>query len=235
VHYLIFKVNYNVLNYNRLASKMEDSYIHQGLRKKLIDKLVDRGIRDEKVLSAIDNVPRHLFMDKAFLKFAYVDKAFPIGDNQTISQPFTVAFQTQLLEVKKFDKVLEIGSGSGYQTSILVSMKAEVYSIERIYELYKKSKRILSILNLMPRKIIWEDGYLGLKKDAPFDKILIAAACAEIPMNLVKQLKVGGKMIIPIGNQKNQIMNLITRISKNKIKKIEMGNFLFVPMLTNKI
>ena len=114
-------------------------------------------------------------------------------------------------------------------------MKAEVYSIERIYELYKKSKRILSILNLMPRKIIWEDGYLGLKKDAPFDKILIAASCAEIPMNLVKQLKVGGKMIIPIGNQKNQIMNLITRISKNKIKKTELGNFLFVPMLTKKI
>ena len=139
------------------------------------------------------------------------------------------------IRLKKGDKILEIGSGSGYQTAILVLMKAQVYSIERIYELYKKSKRILSILNLMPRKIIWEDGYLGLKKDAPFDKILIAAACAEIPMNLVKQLKVGGKMIIPIGNQKNQIMNLITRISKNKIKKIEMGNFLFVPMLTNKI
>ena len=138
-------------------------------------------------------------------------------------------------QVKDNEKVLEIGTGSGYQTAVLLELGAEVYSIERIYELYKKSKRILSILNLMPRKIIWEDGYLGLKKDAPFDKILIAASCAEIPMNLVKQLKVGGKMIIPIGNQKNQIMNLITRISKNKIKKIEMGNFLFVPMLTNKI
>ena len=214
---------------------MNDSPKNIGLRKKLVLELMKKGIKDENVLKSINLIPRHLFLHKDFENFAYVDKPFPIGFEQTISQPYTVAFQTQALEIKAGDKVLEIGSGSGYQTSILVTMKAEVYSIERIYELYKKSKRILSILNLMPRKIIWEDGYLGLKKDAPFDKILIAAACAEIPMNLVKQLKVGGKMIIPIGNQKNQIMNLITRISKNKIKKTELGNFLFVPMLTNKI
>ena len=214
---------------------MNDSPKNKGLRKKLVLELMKKGIKDENVLKSINLIPRHLFLHKDFENFAYVDKAFPIGFEQTISQPYTVAFQTQVLEIKAGDKVLEIGSGSGYQTSILVSMKAEVYSIERIYELYKKSKRILSILNLMPRKIIWEDGYLGSKKDAPFDKILIAAACGEIPMNLVQQLKVGGKMIIPIGNQKNQIMNLITRISKNKIKKTEMGNFLFVPMLTNKI
>ena len=214
---------------------MNDSPKNKGLRKKLVLELMKKGIKDENVLKSISIIPRHLFLHKDFENFAYVDKAFPIGFEQTISQPYTVAFQTQALEIKVGDKVLEIGSGSGYQTSILVSMKAEVYSIERIYELYKKSKRILSILNLMPRKIIWEDGYLGSKKDAPFDKILIAAACADIPMNLVKQLKVGGKMIIPIGNQKNQIMNLITRISKNKIKKTELGNFLFVPMLTNKI
>tara|TARA_B100000963_G_scaffold307990_1_gene283292 strand:- start:2812 stop:3456 length:645 start_codon:yes stop_codon:yes gene_type:complete len=214
---------------------MNDSPKNKGLRKKLVLELMKKGIKDENVLKSINLIPRHLFLHKDFENFAYVDKPFPIGFEQTISQPYTVAFQTQALEIKVGDKVLEIGSGSGYQTSILVSMKAEVYSIERIYELYKKSKRILSILNLMPIKIIWEDGYLGSKKDAPFDKILIAAACADIPMNLVKQLKVGGKMIIPIGNQKNQIMNLITRISKNKIKKTEMGNFLFVPMLTNKI
>ena len=214
---------------------MNDSPKNKGLRKKLVLELMKKGIKDENVLKSISIIPRHLFLHKDFENFAYVDKPFPIGFEQTISQPYTVAFQTQALEIKAGNKVLEIGSGSGYQTSILVSMKAEVYSIERIYELYKKSKRILSILNLMPRKIIWEDGYLGLKKDAPFDKILIAAACAEIPMNLVKQLKVGGKMVIPIGNQKNQIMNLITRISKNKIKKTELGNFLFVPMLTNKI
>jgi protein-L-isoaspartate(D-aspartate) O-methyltransferase len=214
---------------------MNDSPKNKGLRKKLVLELMKKGIKDENVLKSINLIPRHLFLHQDFENFAYFDKPFPIGFEQTISQPYTVAFQTQALEIKAGNKVLEIGSGSGYQTSILVSMKAEVYSIERIYELYKKSKRILSILNLMPRKIIWEDGYLGLKKDAPFDKILIAAACAEIPMNLVKQLKVGGKMIIPIGNQKNQIMNLITRISKNKIKKTELGNFLFVPMLTNKI
>ena len=214
---------------------MNDSPKNKGLRKKLVLELMKKGIKDENVLKSINLIPRHLFLHKDFENFAYVDKPFPIGFEQTISQPYTVAFQTQALEIKAGNKVLEIGSGSGYQTSILVSMKAEVYSIERIYELYKKSKRILSILNLMPRKIIWEDGYLGSKKDAPFDKILIAAACAEIPMNLVQQLKVGGKMIIPIGNQKNQIMNLITRISKNKIKKTELGNFLFVPMLTNKI
>ena len=214
---------------------MNDSPKNKGLRKKLVLELMKKGIKDENVLKSINLIPRHLFLHKDFENFAYVDKPFPIGFEQTISQPYTVAFQTQALEIKAGDKVLEIGSGSGYQTSILVSMKAEVFSIERIHELYKQSKRILSILNLMPVKIIWEDGYLGSKKDAPFDKILIAAACADIPMNLVKQLKVGGKMIIPIGNQKNQIMNLITRISKNKIKKTEMGNFLFVPMLTNKI
>ena len=214
---------------------MNDSPKNKGLRKKLVLELMKKGIKDENVLKSINLIPRHLFLHKDFENFAYVDKPFPIGFEQTISQPYTVAFQTQALEIKAGNKVLEIGSGSGYQTSILVSMKAEVYSIERIYKLYKKSKRILSILNLMPRKIIWEDGYLGSKKDAPFDKILIAAACAEIPMNLVKQRKAGGKMVIPIGDQKNQKMNLITRISKNKIKKTEMGNFLFVPMLTNKI
>ena len=214
---------------------MNDSPKNKGLRKKLVLELMKKGIKDGNVLKSINLIPRHLFLHKDFENFAYVDKPFPIGFEQTISQPYTVAFQTQVLDIKAGDKVLEIGSGSGYQTSILVTMKAEVYSIERIYELYKKSKRILSILNLMPRKIIWEDGYLGSKKDAPFDKILIAAACVEIPMNLVKQLKVGGKMVIPIGDQKNQKMNLITRISKNKIKKTEIGNFLFVPMLTKKI
>ena len=213
---------------------MNDSPKNKGLRKKLVLELMKKGIKDENVLKSINLIPRHLFLHKDFENFAYVDKAFPIGFEQTISQPYTVAFQTEALEIKEGNKVLEIGSGSGYQTSILVSMKAEVYSIERIYKLYKKSKRILSILNLMPRKLIWEDGYLGSKKDAPFDKILIAAACAEIPMNLVKQLKVGGKMVIPIGDQKNQKMNLITRISNNKIKKTEIGNFLFVPMLTKK-
>ena len=214
---------------------MKDSHKHKGLRKKLVLELLNKGIRDEKVLNAINLIPRHLFLDKDFENFAYIDKPFPIGEDQTISQPYTVAFQTEKLEINSGDKILEIGSGSGYQTSILVSLKADVYSIERIYNLYKSSKKILSTINLMPKKIVWDDGYLGLLDVAPFDKILIAAACNEIPTKLLKQLKIGGKMILPIGNKKNQIMNLITRISENKIKKIELGNFLFVPMLKNKI
>tara|TARA_S200000501_G_scaffold156261_1_gene147483 strand:+ start:28 stop:672 length:645 start_codon:yes stop_codon:yes gene_type:complete len=214
---------------------MKDSHKHKGLRKKLVLELLNKGIRDEKVLNAINLIPRHFFLDKDFENFAYIDKPFPIGEDQTISQPYTVAFQTEKLEINSGDKILEIGSGSGYQTSILVSLKADVYSIERIYNLYKSSKKILSTINLMPKKIVWDDGYLGLLDVAPFDKILIAAACNEIPTKLLKQLKIGGKMILPIGNKKNQIMNLITRISENKIKKIELGNFLFVPMLKNKI
>ena len=214
---------------------MKDSHKQKGLRKKLVLELFKKGIRNEKVLNAINIIPRHLFLHKDFENFAYIDKPFPIGEDQTISQPYTVAFQTEKLEIKSGDKILEIGSGSGYQTSILVSLNADVYSIERIYNLFKSSKKILSSINLMPKKTIWGDGYLGLVKEAPFDKILIAAACNEIPIKLLRQLKIGGKMILPIGNQKKQIMNLITRISKNKIKKIELGNFLFVPMLKDKI
>ncbi len=214
---------------------MKDSYKQKGLRKKLVLELFKKGIRNEKVLNAINIIPRHLFLHKDFENFAYIDKPFPIGEDQTISQPYTVAFQTEKLEIKSGDKILEIGSGSGYQTSILVSLNADVYSIERIYNLFKSSKKILSSINRMPKKTIWGDGHLGLVEEAPFDKILIAAACNEIPTKLLRQLKIGGKMILPIGNQKKQIMNLITRISKNKIKKMQLGNFLFVPMLKDKI
>ena len=214
---------------------MKDSHKQKGLRKKLVLELFKKGIRDEKVLNAINLIPRHLFLHKDFENFAYIDKPFQIGEDQTISQPYTVAFQTEKLEIKSGDKILEIGGGSGYQTSILVSLNADVYTIERIYNLFKSSKKILSSINLMPKKTIWGDGYLGLVEEAPFDKILIAAACNEIPKKLLRQLKIGGKMILPIGNQKKQIMNLVTRISKNKIKKIELGNFLFVPMLKDKI
>ena len=214
---------------------MKDSHKQKGLRKKLVLELFKKGIRNEKVLNAINMIPRHLFLHRDFENFAYIDKPFPIGEDQTISQPYTVAFQTEKLEIKSGDKILEIGGGSGYQTSILVSLNADVYTIERIYNLFKSSKKILSSINLMPKKTIWGDGYLGLVEEAPFDKILIAAACNEIPKKLLRQLKIGGKMILPIGNQKKQIMNLITRTSKNKIKKIELGNFLFVPMLKDKI
>ena len=214
---------------------MKDSHKQKGLRKKLVLELFKKGIRDEKVLNAINLIPRHLFLHKDFENFAYIDKPFQIGEDQTISQPYTVAFQTEKLEIKPGDKILEIGGGSGYQTSILVSLNADVYTIERIYNLFKSSKKILSSINLMPKKTIWGDGYLGLVEEAPYDKILIAAACNEIPKKLLRQLKIGGKMILPIGNQKKQIMNLVTRVSKNKIKKIELGNFLFVPMLKDKI
>ena len=214
---------------------MKDSHKQKGLRKKLVLELFKKGIRDKKVLNAINLIPRHLFLHKDFENFAYIDKPFQIGEDQTISQPYTVAFQTEKLEIKPGDKILEIGGGSGYQTSILVSLNADVYTIERIYNLFKSSKKILSSINLMPKKTIWGDGYLGLVEEAPYDKILIAAACNEIPKKLLRQLKIGGKMILPIGNQKKQIMNLITRISKNKIKKMELGNFLFVPMLKDKI
>ena len=153
---------------------MLDSFKHQGLRNLLVEKLRLKGIKNEAILDAISKVPRHLFMDSSFSDHAYQDKAFPISSGQTISQPYTVAFQSEALELKKGDKILEIGSGSGYQTAILVLMKAQVYSIERIYKLYRKSKKILKSINLMPKKIIWKDGYLGLIDDAPFDKILIA-------------------------------------------------------------
>ena len=184
---------------------MKDSHKQKGLRKKLVLELFKKGIRDEKVLNAINLIPRHLFLHKDFENFAYIDKPFQIGEDQTISQPYTVAFQTEKLEIKPGDKILEIGGGSGYQTSILVSLNADVYTIERIYNLFKSSKKILSSINLMPKKTIWGDGYLGLVEEAPFDKILIAAACNEIPKKLLRQLKIGGKMILPIGNQKNKL------------------------------
>ena len=213
---------------------MIDLPIHKGKRKRLVETLISKGITDKKVLNAILNIPRHFFMDSDFQSFAYDDKAFPILSNQTISQPYTVALQTELLKIKSGDKILEVGTGSAYQTSILIYLKAEVYTIERIFNLHKKSKKILSMLSFQPKKIVWGDGYLGLPEFGPFDKILVTAGASEIPKNLLKQLKFGGKMVIPIGN-KSQEMTVIERIEKEKFKKYKYGKFNFVTMLKNKI
>ncbi len=211
----------------------EDNFKHQGMRKILVDSLRTKGIDNEDVLNAMMKVPRHFFLDMAFLNQAYSDHAFKIGAGQTISQPFTVAYQTSLLDLKKGEKVLEIGTGSGYQTSVLVEMGAKVFSIERQKELFDKSIKMLPKMGYSA-KLFYGDGYKGLSAYAPFDKILITCGAPFVPEELVKQLKVDGKMVIPVGAGEIQIMNLITKISETEIEKKELKNFKFVPMLENK-
>ncbi len=212
---------------------MEDTYLHKGLRKKLVEEIKRKGITDRKVLDAINKVPRHLFMDSSFVKFAYKDQAFPIGANQTISQPYTVAFQTELLDVKKMDKILEIGTGSGYQAAVLLELGAKVYTIERKKELMLKAKALLPKIGYHPY-FFYGDGYAGLSTYSKFDKILITAAASEIPVKLLEQLKVGGKMVLPVGKSYSQNMNLVVKISEDEYKKTEHGYFIFVPMLKGK-
>ena len=197
---------------------MKDTSKHKGLRKKLVDELIKKGIKSQSVLNIINQIPRHLFIDRDFESHAYVDKAFPIGSDQTISQPYTVAFQTSLLNLKENDKVLEIGTGSGYQTAILVKLKAKVYTIERQHDLYRKVIKKLPLLGYEPELIKYGDGYLGLKEHAPFDKIIITAGARRIPKKLLLQLKIGGSMVIPVGNN-TQKMTYIFRTSKNKYEK----------------
>ena len=209
---------------------MIDNHKHKGLRKILTANLSNKGIRSPDVLNAINTIPRHFFMDKDFEEHAYIDKAFPIGSNQTISQPYTVAFQTTILDVKKSEKVLEIGTGSGYQTAILVFLKAKVFTIERQFELFRKSKQKLHQLGLMPEKIKYGDGFLGMKECGPFDKIIITAGAKKIPTEVLSQLKVGGKMIVPIGDVVQKMISIYRESEKRFIKK-EHGEFRFVPML----
>ncbi len=211
----------------------EDNFKHQGMRKKLIEQVRAKGIESEDVLSAMMKIPRHFFLELAFLNQAYSDHAFQIGAGQTISQPYTVAFQTALLEIKKGDKVLEIGTGSGYQTCVLLEMGAKVFSIERQKELFDKTKVLLSAMNYSP-KLFYGDGYKGLPSFAPFDKILITCGAPYIPEELVKQLKVGGRMVVPVGAGEVQMMTLIEKASEDTIVKTELKNFRFVPMLENK-
>lgn len=213
---------------------MQDTYRHKGLRKALVKQVEDKGIRDVRILEAMLKVPRHLFFDNAFVEFAYQDKAFPIGSGQTISQPFTVAFQSELLELKKGDKVLEIGTGSGYQTAILLELGAKVFSIERQKRLNQKAKMMLEKLNYRA-KLFYGDGYKGLPTFAPFDKILVTAGAPEIPQDLIEQLKPGGMMVIPVDQGDTQIMyRLVKPKDGGEIVIEEHGSFMFVPMLKNK-
>jgi len=212
---------------------MIDSFKHKGLRKKLIDDIRRKGIKNEKVLRALEAIPRHFFMDSSFLKFAYEDKPFPIGSGQTISQPYTVAFQTELLNIKKGDKVLEIGTGSGYQACVLLEMEAKVFSIERYKNLYLKTKSFLLSIGYNP-KLFYGDGYKGLPNFAPFDKIIVTAGAPYIPEPLLKQLTIGGILVIPVGEHGTQVMKCVHRIDENKYEEKDHGLFSFVPLLKNK-
>ncbi len=214
---------------------MIDSYKHQGLRKQLIQELRNKGIQNEDVLNAMYQVPRHYFMDNAFLQFAYDDKAFPIGAGQTISQPYTVAFQTNLLDFKKGMKILEIGTGSGYQTAVLCEMGAKVFSIERQKTLHIKTKDLLEKLGYNTAKLFYGDGYKGQEAYAPFDRVLVTAGAPFIPEALKKQLKVGGKLIIPI-TKKNEVQTMteLIKVNDHEFTSIEHGEFKFVPLLENR-
>tara|TARA_R110002072_G_scaffold112894_2_gene242017 strand:+ start:3417 stop:4070 length:654 start_codon:yes stop_codon:yes gene_type:complete len=212
---------------------INDTYRHKGLRKKLVEELKGKGIKNQAVLDAIEKVPRHLFMDNAFVNFAYRDQAFPIGSGQTISQPYTVAFQSDLLSVKPGMKVLEIGTGSGYQSCVLLEMGVKVFTIERHRSLHLKSKQILNDLGYFP-KTFFGDGFKGLPAFAPFDRIIITAAAPLIPQDLKNQLAIGGMFIIPLGEGESQEMQRLIKVNETEFKVEKFGTFSFVPMLQNK-
>ena len=212
---------------------MKDTAKHQGLRNQLVKLLQEKGIVDKNVLNAINKIPRHLFLNSSFEDYAYQDKAFPIGAGQTISQPYTVAFQSQLLEIKKDDKILEIGTGSGYQTAVLCLMGAKVFSIERQNELFKQTSALLPKLGIRPKHLSFGDGYKGLPNHAPFDSIIVTAGAPIIPKPLMAQLKIGGRLVIPVGD-KNQIMTMLIRKNETQFEKHEFGDFKFVPLLEDK-
>ena len=209
---------------------MIDSYKHKGMRRKLVKVLKEKGIRDNAILNAVEKVPRHYFFDNALIEHAYQDKAFPIGEGQTISQPFTVAYQTEKLNIAPGDKVLEVGTGSGYQACILLEMGAKVYTIEYNKVLYDRTKRFLPSMGYRPY-FFQGDGSKGLTRHAPFDKIIVTAGAPSVPASLVQQLTLGGLMIIPVGNHKRQKMLRLTKVSGKKIKKETFDYFSFVPLL----
>jgi protein-L-isoaspartate(D-aspartate) O-methyltransferase len=217
-----------------MARPVEDSYRHKGLRKKLVEQLRSKGISDEKVLEAIQNVPRHFFLDSAFDEVAYEDRAFPIAEGQTISQPYTVAYQTQLLELKPFDKVLEIGTGSAYQAVILAELGVQVFTIERQKKLFESNRNFPFLKKYPNIKFFYGDGYEGLPTFAPFDKVLITAAAPEIPRKLVEQMKTGGMMVIPYGSGGVQVMKRLIKQKDGQLKEEIFDRFSFVPMLGGK-
>lgn len=212
----------------------EDSWRHKGLRKKLVETVRSKGITDERVLNALDKIPRHFFLDSAFDEVAYEDKAFPIAEKQTISQPYTVAYQTQLLEVKVFDKVLEIGTGSAYQACVLAELGVQVFTIERQKKLFESNKKFEYLKRYVNIKFFYGDGYAGLPTYAPFDKILITAAAPDIPLKLIEQLKIGGVMVIPVGSGQVQTMKRLIKQPDGSIKEEVYDRFSFVPMLGGK-
>jgi protein-L-isoaspartate(D-aspartate) O-methyltransferase len=214
---------------------MQDSFVHKGKRKILVEYLREKiGISDENVLKAINEVPRHLFLESVFEDFAYEDRAFPIAANQTISHPSTVAEQTELLEVQEKEKILEIGTGCGYQTAVLVTMNAFVYTVERQKDLHDFAQKKLREMHLRPKFQSFGDGFLGLPTFAPFDKILVTCGAEILPVELLKQLKIGGKMVIPMGKTDEQILYRFTKISEKEFEKEEFGAYKFVPMLQDR-
>lgn len=218
---------------NKLQPKLKNTSKHEGLRNQLAKLLEEKGITDKKVLEAIKIIPRHLFLDSSFEDFAYQDKAFPIAAGQTISQPYTVAYQTQLLQVKKDDKILEIGTGSGYQTAVLCLLGAKVFSVERQNELFKITSALLPKLGIRPKHLSFGDGYKGLPNHAPFDSIIVTAGAPIIPKPLMAQLKIGGRLVIPLGKEE-QVMTMLIRKNETQFEKHEFGDFKFVPLLENK-
>ena len=213
---------------------LEDNYRHQGMRKRLVTELKKKGISNQRVLAAIGKIPRHFFMDSSFVEFAYIDKPFPIGEDQTISQPYTVAFQSQLLQIAPRMKVLEIGTGSGYQAIVLMELGAKVFSIERVKALYDRTKEFLPAIGYNP-KLFYGDGYKGLPTYAPFDRIIVTAAAPVVPDALLQQLKLGGILVIPVGDSADvQVMKTITRVDKTTFTEKDHGLFRFVPMVENK-
>ena len=217
-----------------MNSHLEDTYRHKGMRRRLLDTLREKGITDERVLLALDRVPRHFFVEKAFEELSYEDKALPIEEQQTISQPFTVAYQTQLLDVQPREKILEIGTGSGFQSCVLAVLGARVYTIERQELLYKTATQMFERLDLRHIRSYFKDGYIGLGEFAPFDKILVTAAATEIPQPLLDQLAIGGKLVIPVGDDRGQQMLRISRTTAEMYETEIFDNFRFVPLLRGK-
>ena len=212
---------------------MKDTFKHQGMRQQLVETLIKKEIKNQGVLKAIGKIPRHLFMDSGFIDHAYQDKAFPIAADQTISQPYTVAFQSELLQIKQGDKVLEIGTGSGYQTAVLLELGAKVYSIERQQELFKKTSKFLPKIGYRAKQLIFGDGYKGLPEEAPFQSIIVTAGAPYVPNPLLSQLAIGGRLVIPVGDDV-QVMTLFIRKGPKEFEKHEFGDFRFVPMLEDK-